>query len=139
MGVRLARVWFAGILLCVGSIAGAQYPEAMPGINDAYYSAFDADNPYATAEMLDHIRREKFDLILPQVMRDHGVDMWIHVIRPWTWSGTEQRQLEGLDLNYSSIDSADPLRYEFGTNAAVLVFTRSRRRPDRARGLRGRG
>ena len=113
----------AVLLLCIGTNAVAQYPEAMPGINDAYYSAFDADNPYATAEMLDHIRREKFDLILPQVMRDHGVDMWIHVIRPWTWSGTEQRQLEGLDLNYSSIDSADPLRYEFGANAAVLVFT----------------
>ena len=111
------------LLLCFGPFANAQYPEAMPGINDAYYSAFDADNPYATAEMLDHIRREKFDLVLPEIMRNHSVDMWIHVIRPWTWSGTEQRQLEGRGLNYSNIDSADPLRYEFGTNAAVLVFT----------------
>jgi len=97
--------------------------EAMPGITDAYYTSFDDDNPYATAEMLDHIRREKFDLVLPRVMRSRGVDMWIHVIRPWTWSGNEQRQLEGLDLNYQSIDSVDPLRYEFGSNAAVLVFT----------------
>ena len=116
-------VSLAALLLCISANADAQYPEAMPGISDAYYTAFDADNPYATVEMLDHIRREKFDLVLPQVMRDHGVDMWIHVIRPWTWSGTEQRQLEGRGLNYSSIDSADPLRYEFGTNAAVLVFT----------------
>ena len=95
----------------------------MVGISEAYYAAFDDDNPYATTEMLNHIRREKFDLVLPLVMRERGVDMWIHVIRPWTWSGNEYRRLEGLDLNYSSIDSTDPLRYEFGSNAAVLVFT----------------
>lgn len=116
--------------LIVGRAATAQDAEpraarveAMPGITDAYYTSFDDDNPYATAEMLDHIRREKFDLVLPRVMRRHAVDMWIHVIRPWTWSGNEQRQLEGLDLNYQSIDSVDPLRYEFGSNAAVLVFS----------------
>ncbi|MGD8815704.1 MAG: hypothetical protein PVJ51_00860, partial [Acidobacteriota bacterium] len=28
-----------------------------------------------------HIRREKFDLVLPEIMRKHGVDMWIHVMR----------------------------------------------------------
>ncbi|MFO8175690.1 MAG: hypothetical protein R6T96_15500 [Longimicrobiales bacterium] len=27
------------------------------------------------------IRREKFDLVLPRVMRENGVDMWIHVMR----------------------------------------------------------
>lgn len=27
------------------------------------------------------IRREKFDIVLPEVMRDNGVDMWIHVMR----------------------------------------------------------
>ena len=27
------------------------------------------------------IRREKFDLVLPEVMRGNGVDMWIHVMR----------------------------------------------------------
>ena len=51
-----------------------RYPEAMPGINDAYYCAFDSDNPYATKDMLDHIRHEKFDLVLPRVMRERGVD-----------------------------------------------------------------
>ena len=111
------------LLFARGSNAQTRYPEAMVGISDAYYAAFDDDNPYATTEMLNHIRREKFDLVLPRVMREHEVDMWIHVIRPWTWSGNEYRQLEGLDLNYSSIDSTDPLRYEFGSNAAVLVFT----------------
>lgn len=126
----LGRGLLAGCCLLVGRGAIAQdgeprvtRVEAMPGITDAYYTSFDDDNPYATAEMLDHIRREKFDLVLPGIMRSHGVDLWIHVIRPWTWSGNEQRQLEGLDLNYQSIDSVDPLRYEFGSNAAVLVFT----------------
>ncbi|MEA2004839.1 MAG: hypothetical protein U9O50_01005 [Acidobacteriota bacterium] len=32
-------------------------------------------------EMNNLIRREKFDLILPEVMREHHVDMWIHVMR----------------------------------------------------------
>ena len=27
------------------------------------------------------IRRDKFDIVLPKVMREHGVDMWIHVSR----------------------------------------------------------
>jgi len=29
------------------------------------------------------IRRDKFDFVLPQVMRDNKIDMWIHVIRDW--------------------------------------------------------
>ena len=103
--------------------AQTEYPEAMVGISHAYYTSFDSDNPFATKEMLDHIRREKFDLVLPLVMREHRIDMWIHVIRPWTWSGNEFRRLEHMNLNYKSIDSSDPLRYEFGSNAAVLVFT----------------
>ena len=115
------------LLLCFAQVLTAQmrtrYPEALPGISDTYYGAFDDDNPYATKEMLDHIRREKFDFVLPRVMRDENIDMWIHIIRPWTFSGNELRKLEGLDLNYSNIDSTDPLRYEFGSNAAVLVFT----------------
>ena len=27
------------------------------------------------------IRREKFDIVLPEVMRKNNVDMWIHVMR----------------------------------------------------------
>jgi CRISPR/Cas system-associated endoribonuclease Cas2 len=66
---------------------------------------FDNNNPYATVEMLDHIRRERFDLILPRVMRERKIDMWIHVIRPWSWGGT------------------DPLRFEFGSKSGVFIFT----------------
>lgn len=36
----------------------------------------------ATLELMrKQIRRDKFDHVLPQAMRDNGVDMWIHVIR----------------------------------------------------------
>jgi hypothetical protein len=72
---------------------------------NTYYSMFDNNNPYATVEMLDHIRRERFDLILPRVMRERKIDMWIHVIRPWSWGGT------------------DPLRFEFGSKSGVFIFT----------------
>ncbi len=36
-------------------------------------------SPYV--EENNQIRRDKFDLILPEVMRERGVDMWIHVMR----------------------------------------------------------
>ena len=84
---------------------GEQYEDVMANIGDANYGIFDDGNPYATVDMLNHVRRERFYLVLPQVMRERTVDMWIHVIRPWAWGGT------------------DPLRYEFGTKSAVLIFT----------------
>ena len=36
-------------------------------------------SPYV--EENNQIRRDKFDVVLPQVMRENGVDMWIHVVR----------------------------------------------------------
>jgi hypothetical protein len=32
-------------------------------------------------ELMNQIRQEKFDLVLPEVMRENGVDMWITVNR----------------------------------------------------------
>ncbi|MFQ5722760.1 MAG: hypothetical protein ACE5GI_09745, partial [Candidatus Aminicenantales bacterium] len=124
----MRKGWVLSLFLCFFCLILAldgqnKKPEAMVGISQAYYGMFDANNPYATKEMLDHIRREKFALILPRIMREHNIDMWIHVIRPWSWSGNEYRRLEHLDLNYKSLDSTDPLRYEFGSNNAVLIFT----------------
>ena len=29
----------------------------------------------------NQIRRDKFDLVLPEIMRERGIDMWIHVMR----------------------------------------------------------
>ena len=51
-------------------------------------------------ELMNQIRQEKFDLILPEVMRENGVDMWITVNR------------EGFD---------DPLTEDFG-KGYVLTY-----------------
>ena len=40
-----------------------------------------AQEARARWEMLNLIRKEKFDIILPQAMRANKIDMWIHVIR----------------------------------------------------------
>ena len=32
-------------------------------------------------ELMNQIRREKFDLVLPDAMRKNNIDMWIHVMR----------------------------------------------------------
>jgi len=58
--------------------------------------------PGDTVELMNQIRRDKFDIYLPQVMRENKIDMWIHVIRPW---------------------ATNPLAYEFGSNSAVFIFT----------------
>jgi len=51
----------------------------------------------------DRIRREKFDLVLPEVMRKNDVDMWIHVMRETI---------------------PDPFgAEELGSTSGVLVFT----------------
>jgi len=96
---------FCLIFLVQGLYTQRQYRELTWGIGDANYGIFDVDNPYATVDMLNHIRRERFTLILPRVMREKKIDMWIHVIRPWSWGGT------------------DPLRYEFGSKSGVFIFT----------------
>ncbi len=65
-----------------------------------------------TVDLMNQIRREKFDLILPQIMRDNKIDMWMQVIRP------------GIP---------DPLAYEFGSNSGVFIFTdRNESRIERA-------
>ena len=54
----------------------------------------------APTDLMHLIRSEKFDLILPQVMRDNKIDMWIHVKR-----------------------GEDPLNFELGSNPGVFIFT----------------
>jgi len=53
-------------------------------------------------ELTNQIRREKFDLILPQVMRENNIDMWIQVFR------------EG---------NPDPLSSNLGSKSGVFIFT----------------
>ncbi len=58
-------------------------------------------------DMLNLIRKEKFDNILPQAMRDNNIDMWIHVM------GTKNGEEGNLD----------PLRLDFGSNTGTFIFT----------------
>ncbi|MGD9346191.1 MAG: hypothetical protein PVH84_10035, partial [Candidatus Aminicenantes bacterium] len=53
-------------------------------------------------ELLNQIRREKFDVVLPQVMRENNIDMWIHVLR------------EG---------NPDPLSSQLGSESGVFIFS----------------
>ena len=57
--------------------------------------------PEDIIELENEIRIEKFDRILPRVMRDNNIDMWIHIIRSWI---------------------PDPLRFELGSNSGVFIF-----------------
>ena len=54
------------------------------------------------AEENKQIRRDKFDLIVPKVMRDRGIDMWIHVMRE---------------------PIADPFGEDLGSTSGVFIFT----------------
>ncbi len=60
-------------------------------------------------ELTNYNRREKFDLILPQAMREHNIDMWIHVMR------------EGGA--YSFDDVAYGFYRELGGTSGVFIFT----------------
>ena len=55
------------------------------GVVSQFHTAAAAQGERASSsqyiEESNQIRRDKFDLILPQVMRAHGIDMWIHVMR----------------------------------------------------------
>ena len=76
------RLMVIGLATCSGSLS-AQYraPDAAP-------------------DLMRLIRSEKLNAILPYVMRDHGVDMWIHAMGP-----------------------DDPLGFEFGTEPGFVIFT----------------
>ena len=58
--------------------------------------------PDDSVELENRIRQAKFDQILPRVMRENGIDMWIHIVRPWT---------------------PDPLSFELGGNEGIFIFT----------------
>jgi len=81
--VRIFLTFFSIIMLVQGLNAKLQEPEAK-------------------MDLMNQIRREKFDIFLPQVMRDNKIDMWIHVIRPW---------------------ATDPLSFELGSNSGVFIFS----------------
>lgn len=61
-----------------------------------------AQEARARYELLNLIRKEKFDKILPGAMRDNNVDMWIHVIRR---------------------GDPDPLELDLGGTMGYFIFT----------------
>jgi hypothetical protein len=73
------------------------------GLNHVLISAQQTNGEDDLMEWNNRIRREKFDLVLPEVMRKNDVDMWIHVMRETI---------------------PDPFgAEEFGSTSGVFVFT----------------
>ena len=60
-------------------------------------------------DLTNQIRRDKFDLILPQVMGEQEIDMWIHVMR--------------VGGAYSFDDVAYGFYDELGDTSGVFIFT----------------
>jgi len=58
--------------------------------------------PDDSVALENQVRHSKFDQVLPRVMRDNEIDMWIYVMRPWT---------------------PDPLSFELGADAGIFIFT----------------
>tara|TARA_B100000959_G_C14960035_1_gene615387 strand:+ start:1057 stop:2322 length:1266 start_codon:yes stop_codon:yes gene_type:complete len=58
------------------------------------------EEPKASTELMKLIREQKFEVILPHVMRDNKVDMWIHVKR-----------------------KSDFFDFEFGEKPGIYIFT----------------
>ncbi len=60
------------LLLVAGSLVLAQTPADAQGRQR---------RPDRHAEENNQIRQDKFDTVLPEIMRERGIDMWIHVAR----------------------------------------------------------
>ena len=74
----------------------------------------DAQNEVYTADqdvVLQLIRNDKMDLVLPQAMRDNKIDMWIHTGRH---------------------GDPNPLEYEFGIIDGFLILTDTGEKIERA-------
>jgi len=61
-------------------------------------------------ELINQIRRDKYDQILPIVMRKYGIDMWIHVMR------------EGNVHAFGNYVNSG-IYGDFGSNSGVFIFT----------------
>ena len=65
-------------------------------------------------EWKNQIRREKFDIVLPRIMRNRNVDMWLHVMR----------ETNQPDFGESTPSSNDPFgEHDLGSKSGVFVFT----------------
>lgn len=66
------------------------------------------------AQWNNQIRREKFDLIVPEIMRKRKVDMWLHVMRETVQPEWGQRELSSGDVFGE---------HDLGSRSGVFVFT----------------
>jgi len=75
MSKRNVFFWTFSLILLSGFvlITSAQTASKLPSQEELEKLSMD--------EWRNQIRREKFDIVLPQAMRKHNVDMWIHVMR----------------------------------------------------------
>jgi hypothetical protein len=73
-GSVVARTTYSGLLLLLLTIGFLAQ-------NHTAAQAQDESRPSQYIEENNQIRRDKFDLIVPKIMRDRGIDMWIHVMR----------------------------------------------------------
>ncbi|MBT8395406.1 MAG: hypothetical protein HKO65_20520 [Gemmatimonadetes bacterium] len=73
----------ASVLVCCGPLFfGSCVPDGAEGKpNELSVAKGPGQEDTELAQWNHRIRREKFDLVIPEVMRKHGVDMWIHVMR----------------------------------------------------------
>ena len=82
------------VLLCMSIPAAGQSILTIP--NQQALEALSIE------ELTSRIRRDKFDLVLPQVMRKYNVDMWIQVMRH---------------------GNPDPIAAKLGSDSGVFIFT----------------
>ena len=80
------------MLFLVSVMFMVPFAYAQPGVHTAKTGS----------EVIDLIRNEKINLILPEAMRDNNVDMWIHVTRA---------------------GDPDPMFPEFGSTSGYMIFT----------------
>ena len=83
---------FRILLIYIFALFTVPFAMAQPGVHTAKTGS----------EVLDLIRKEKVELILPDAMRDNNVDMWIHVTRA---------------------GDSDPMYPEFGSTSGYMIFT----------------
>ncbi len=93
-GSRILSIGFICLTIVIGLIAQSE-TAALAQERRTRSSKYVEEN--------NQIRRDKFDIVLPKVMRDRGVDMWIHVVR------------EAIPDSFG----AD----ELGSTSGVFVFT----------------
>ena len=100
------RHYLAGLVLAMflaqSDISPAQSIFTIP--NEEEYAKLSIE------ELTKQIRRDKFDQILPVVMRNHGIDMWIHVMR------------EGNVHSFGNYVNSG-FYADLGSNSGLFIFT----------------